>query len=131
MSKGRLRERAGMEQAGDAWFAAGWVVAIDEEPEREERQVLGKRHSERQAALLERKPPARFVKREPEERPVQRVDRKANRTPSLATRERLAENGDIGVVVAKETHVERLDRSPEKSGDSPGCCGLPARMHTL
>jgi hypothetical protein len=120
-----------MEQSGDTRFAARGVVAIDEVSERIERQMLGEGHPERQAAWLDRQPPARLVKREPEDGAVQRVYREAERAPTPAAREGLAEDGDVGVVVAKETHVERLDRSPHERGDGSGRCGLPARMHTL
>lgn len=131
MSEGRLRERAGMEQAADARFAAGRVIAIDEVPKREESQVLRERHPERQPALLDRQSPTRLVKREAEDGAIQRVKRKAEWAPSPATRKRLAEDCDVGVVVAEEADVERLDCSPDESGTSPGCCGLPATMHTL
>ena len=120
-----------MEQSGDAWFAARGVVAIDEVSERIERQMLGERHPERQAAWLDWQPPARLVKREPEDGAIQRVHRQAERPPTPAACEGLAEDGDVGVVVAKEAYVERLDRSPHERGDGSGCCGLPARMHTL
>jgi hypothetical protein len=48
------------------------------------------------------------MKREPEQRSVQRVDREPGGAPAWAARHRLAEEGDIGVVAAEKLLVERL-----------------------
>ena len=85
----------------DVWtLAARWVITVDEVAERVEADVLGEGHAERELPGVDPEDPPGVIKREPEERSVQRVDRKPGGAPASAARHRLAEEGDIGIVAA-------------------------------
>ena len=79
----RLRERAAIrEERRDAGLAPSGVVAVDEEAERIERQMLGDRHPERELPRADRQSRPRLVEGETESRAVDGMDR---RGPSLAS----------------------------------------------
>jgi hypothetical protein len=129
--RGGLGERAGVEHLRHPAFATSRVVAIRESPERKKRDVFGQGHSEREPSLSDRQSPSRFVVREAEHSAVDRMKRKAQRSPAPFLRERLAENRDVRVVVAEEPNVERLEDAPGHGCERTGGCGTQARMHTL
>jgi hypothetical protein len=81
----RLRERARIgEQPWDAGLAACRVITIDEVAEWIEHDVLGDRRADGEFSGVGRRDPPHGVKREPEQRPVERVDRESGRTPASA-----------------------------------------------
>jgi len=131
MPHGRLREcsRVG-EQRGNAFLAARGVVPIDEVAEGIEGHVLGEGHAERQATRLDGNAAADFVEREPEDRAVDRVHRETEREPCRPSSDRLAQDGDIREVAAKEPLVDRLERAPDRGRHRSGNCRLDTRGHT-
>ena len=79
---GRLQERPRVcQQWRDPCFAACRVVAVDERAERIQADVLGQSHAERKLPRADGNGAAGFVKREPEGRSVERVERKSGRSP--------------------------------------------------
>ncbi len=129
VAHGRLRERARvLEQRRDARLAAGGVVAVDEEGERVERDVLRERSGQGEPPRRNVHSSPRGVEGEPEGSAVQRVDRQPGEQPVPAG-DGLAEQGDVRVVAAEEPAVERLERGPD--GRRRRTCGrrAEARAH--
>ena len=112
-------------------LASRGVVAVDERSCREERQVLGQSELDRQTARVARRPTRDLVVREPEDRAVHGMERKAERPPAPPARERLPEHRHVRVAIPKEHLVDRLERTPDERRDRPcRCCSQP-RRHTL
>ena len=124
-----LGERTRAEQLLHAGLAARRVVAIDEGPSREEREVLGQRELEGQTRPVRQ--PRRLVVDEPEERAIQRMDREPERPPARTARERLPEHRDVRVVVPEQPPVDRLERHPDERRRRPCRCCAQSWMHTL
>jgi endonuclease-8 len=124
-----LGERTRAEQLLHAGLAARRVVAIDEGPRREEREVLGQRELEAQTTPVRQ--PRRLEVDEPEERAIQRMDREPERPPARTARERLPEHRDIRVVVPEQPPVDRLERGPDERRRRPCRCCAQSWMHTL
>ena len=113
----RVRAR---QERRDAGLTARRVIAVDEVAERIERRVLGERHPEREPPGAHANVPPGLVERGPEQRAVREVEREPHRPPARAARHRLAEHGDVGVVVAEHPLVERLLQGPHGRRDRPG-----------
>ena len=96
------------------------MVAVDEEAERVQRQVLGQRHADSELALVDRYAASRFVKCEPESRAVRRMEREPDRAPARTARHPLAQDGDVRVVAAEDLLVERLLAGPHERGCGAG-----------
>ena len=119
--EGRLHERTWVGEEGrNSGLAARRMVAVDEVGERVEPDVLGERHSDRNALFAARDTALDLVEREPEERAVRRVDREADRPGEPPPRECLAEQEHVGVVAAEEAPVDRLQETPHRGGDGSG-----------
>src|SRR6476646_7183835 len=116
----RLREGALREDRRHAGLAARRVVAVDECAEREERQVLHRRHGEGETALVDVDAPAELLEGEPEGDAVADMYREARLPPTRATGDELAKQGDVGVVVAEDPLVDRLLERPRARGDGSG-----------
>jgi hypothetical protein len=114
------------EKRRDPLLAPRRVKAVDEVGERIEPDVLGHRQAERKAAPVDGQPFADFVEHEAEHRPVQRVDREAGGPGEAAARDQLAEKRDVGVVVAEEPPVQRLEETPCRRGHSARKRGMKA-----
>ena len=78
--------------------------------------MLGERHPEREPARFRAHETPCLVVRKPEEGAVQEVGGEADAAPARLARHCLAENGDVRVVAAEESLVERL-----LSGPDSGC----------
>lgn len=121
MPRGRLGERARVgEQRRNAFFAARWVIALDEIPERVERDVLTECHPEREASAVDRQPLPDRVEGETEDRSIDRVESEPGRTPTSSTGDGFSEHRHVGVVAAEESPVEGLEKAPDRRGD--GAC---------
>ena len=108
MPRRLLRERTNGRERSEPFLAARGVVAVHERRERIERHVLGEREPEREPARLGVGAAAHRVEREPEDGAVDGVERETCRAPRPPARDRLAEERDVGVVVAEEPAVVRL-----------------------
>lgn len=121
MPRGRLAERAQVrEQRRDSLLASCRVVAVDEIPERIERDVLAECHPEREASAVDRQPLPDRVEGETEDRSIDRVESEPGRTPTSSTREGFSEHGHVGIVAAEESPVEGLEKAPDRRGE--GAC---------
>jgi hypothetical protein len=130
MSPGRLRERARIgEEWRNAWLSARRVIPIDEEAEGIQRDVLGESHPEREPARVSRDASAYFVEREPEQGTVERVHYQAGRSPAGSASDSLAEHGDVRVVAAEHSPVERFLQRPNGCGRCSGGSGSQSACH--
>jgi hypothetical protein len=121
MPRGRLAECAWVrEQLRNAGFPARGVVAVDEIPERIERDVLCKCHPERESFAVHGQPLPDRVEGKTEDRSVRRVECETGRTPAASTGYGLSEHSHVGVVAAEEPLVNRLEEAPDRRGD--GAC---------
>lgn len=109
-------------QPRDARLAPCRVEAVDEVGERIHGNVLRECHSYRELARMERDPPSHLVVRKAEERSVHRVNSEPCGGPGCAASDRLPEHGDVRVVAAKESLVQRLLEPPQRRGRSPSKC---------
>jgi hypothetical protein len=117
---GCLRERALVRQQWrHALFAASRVVAVDDVAERVQAGVLPESHPDREAPRLDRNPAADGVEDQAERRAVQRMQGEPRSTPVATPRHSFAEHGDVRVVAAKETAVDRLEQSPDSRRGGP------------
>ena len=117
----RLAERASVrQQRRHALLTTRWVKPVDEEGQGVQGGVLGERHRNSEPTRLEVGAPSNGAVRKPEERTVEGVDRKPGRAPPATPRHRLAQQGDVRVVTAKEALVEWLEQSPSGRSDGPG-----------
>jgi hypothetical protein len=113
MAQGRLPERAHVQQSRDPGRSPRWVVAVDESGQPIEPDVLEQRELKRRGPTAT----VQLVIREPERRAVRSVREQTDRTPRRTLRRELAEHGDVRVVVAEESSVERLERGPRRRRD--------------
>jgi len=128
MAHRRLAEGATVsQQRRDPALAARRVVAIDEPAEGIEGEVLRERGPERERARRQARSPAQLVEGDPERGSVRRVQREARDRPRARPRHCLAQQRDVGVVAAKETPVERLQRRPREGGRCSGRRRAPSR----
>lgn len=127
MPPGRLRERARAEDAPNPGLTARRVVAVDEYTEREEGDVLGEREADRAHVTAS----AKLVVRETERRTVGRVHGEPDERPGARSRDELAEQRDVGVVVVQEAPVDGLRGRPDKgsAGAGSGGAGAGASQH--
>jgi hypothetical protein len=100
------------------------VEAVDEAPERIERQVLAERHREREDARIEGTPSAHLVVRETEQHAVGHMERRPREPPAAPSRDRLPEDRDVRVVAAEDPAVDGLLQRPDGGGDATGP-GIP------
>ena len=127
----RLRERTRIgEESWDAWLAACRVITIDEVAERIEHDVLGDRHAEGELSGVGRQEAPGLLKGEPEQRPVEGVDREAGGAPASTARHCFAEDGDIGIVATQKLLVERLLQRPHDRGCRPSRTRSQTHAHT-
>src|SRR6266536_5106720 len=131
MSSCRLRERATVKEPCYSRLAARGVIAVDEVSGWEERYMLEEGQLECEPAGVPGHPARQLVVDEPEDCAVQRVHHESERSPAGAARERLAEDGDVRVVVAEEPPIDGLQRAPDDRGERTRSCCSPAWMHTL
>jgi endonuclease-8 len=107
------------------------VEAIDQVAGWEQREMFKEGKLERELRPITRHAPSDLVKRKAEDRTVQSMDRKPERSPSRALCERLPEHGDVRVVVPENPPVEWLERAPDERRDRAGPYCPQPRMHTL
>ena len=131
MTHGCLSECASREEPLDSRLSARGVEAIDQVAGWEQREMLKEGKLERELRPITRHAPSDLVKREAEDRTVQSMDRKPERSPSRALCERLPEHGDVRVVVPENPPVEWLERAPDERRDRAGPYCPQPRMHTL
>jgi hypothetical protein len=92
----RLRERARTEDTFETRLASRWMMAVDENAERKERQVLDERERDGAGAAAS----AERVVGEPEHCTVRRMQREPDERPGSRPRHCLTEERDIRVVIA-------------------------------
>ena len=122
----RLGEGAGVgQERRDAGSPTARVEAVDEAPERIEREVLAERHREREDARIEGAPSAHLVVRKAEQHAVGHVERRPREPPAAPSRDRLPEDRDVGVVAAEDPAVDGLLQRPDGGGNTtrPGITG--------
>jgi len=95
------------------------VVAVDEVAERVQAGVLRESHPDREAPRLDRNPAADGVEDQAERRAVRNMQGEPRSTPVATLRHSFAEYGDVRVVAAKETAVDRLEQSPDRRRSGP------------
>jgi hypothetical protein len=117
----RLSECAWVrEKRRHACLTACGVVAVGEEAQRVQHDVLGEGHRHCKLPPLDRQTPSRLVVGEPEESAVQRVHGEPGGAPVPPPRDGLAQDGDVGVVAAEDAAIQRL-LSPPDEGRQRSC----------
>ena len=125
MPGGCLAERARVgEQRRNALVASRGVIAVDEIPERIERDVLAERHSERKPSAVHGEPLPDRVVGETENRSVHAVERETGGAPPASAGYGLSEHCHVGVVAAEESPVDGLEEAPDRRGDGACSCRM-------
>jgi hypothetical protein len=108
-----LSERARVPEKGrDTLLASSRVIAVDDVIERPQADVLDQSQDERQPPCVGARSSANPLVGEAEQGAVACMNRKAHESPAGAARDRLAQQGHVGVVAAEQSLVERLCESP-------------------
>lgn len=91
--------------------------------------MLRESHSKRELPGIDVEQASQLMMRQTEERSVTGVQRQPDGAPMWTSRQRLSEDGDVGVVAAEKPLVDGLLQSPDERGGGSRCSGSQAPAH--